>query len=93
MDDGGHIWSELLIIFVLIIFNGICSMTEIAIVGARKTKLREMEKKGNKKAGYALRIAENPENLFQPSRSASPPSGFSPVCSPGLPSPCRWRTS
>lgn len=64
MDDGGHIWSELLIIFVLIIFNGICSMTEIAIVGARKTKLREMEKKGNKKAGYALKIAENPENLF-----------------------------
>lgn len=34
--------------FVLIIFNGICSMTEIAVVGSRKTKLREMIKKGNK---------------------------------------------
>ena len=64
MEDGGHIWTEILIIFVLIIFNGICSMTEIAVVGARKTRLREMAKEGNKKAEAALHIAENPENLF-----------------------------
>ena len=64
MDDGGQIWTEILIIFVLIIFNGICSMTEIAVVGSRKTKLREMIKKGNKNAEYALKIADNPENLF-----------------------------
>ena len=63
MDDG-HIGLELLIIFVLIFLNGVFSMTEIAVVGARKTKLREMAKKGNTKAEYALRIAENPENLF-----------------------------
>ncbi len=63
MDDG-HIWTELLIIFILIFLNAVCSMTEIAVVGARKTKLREMAKKGNVKAEYALRIAENPENLF-----------------------------
>lgn len=64
MEDGGHIWTEILIIFVLIIFNGICSMTEIAVVGARKTRLREMAKGGSKKAEAALHIAENPENLF-----------------------------
>lgn len=64
MEDGGHIWSEILIILVLIFFNGVCSMTEIAVVGSRKTKLREMVKKGNKKAAYALKIAENPESLF-----------------------------
>ncbi len=63
MDDG-HIGTELLIIFVLIFLNGVFSMTEIAVVGARKTKLREMAKSGNKKAEYALQIAENPENLF-----------------------------
>lgn len=62
--DGGHIWTEILIILVLVVFNGICSMTEIAVVGSRKTKLREMIKKGNKKAEDALKIAENPENLF-----------------------------
>ena len=64
MEDGGHIWTEILIIFVLIIFNGICSMTEIAVVGARKTKLREWAKQGDAKAAAALHIAENPENLF-----------------------------
>lgn len=64
MEDGGHIWTEILIILVLIFFNGVCSMTEIAVVGSRKTKLREMVKKGNKKAEYALKIAENPESLF-----------------------------
>lgn len=64
MEDGGHIWTEVIIILVLVLFNGICSMTEIAVVGSRKTKLREMVKKGNKKAAYALKIAENPETLF-----------------------------
>ena len=64
MEEGGHIWSEILVILVLIVFNGIFSMTEIAVVGSSKTKLKEMERKGDKKAGYALKIAENPENLF-----------------------------
>lgn len=64
MEDGGHIWSEILIILVLIVCNGVFSMTEIAVVGSSKTKLREMARKGDKKAEYALRIAENPENLF-----------------------------
>lgn len=64
MDDGGHIWSELLIIFVLIIFNGICSMTEIAIVGARKTKLREMEKKAIKKRATPSRSRKIRKTFF-----------------------------
>lgn len=64
MEDGGHIWTEVLIILVLVFFNAVCSMTEIAVVGSRKTKLREMAKQGNKKAEYALEIAENPESLF-----------------------------
>ena len=38
MDDG-HIWGELLIIILLVLANGACSLAEIAIVGARKTKL------------------------------------------------------
>lgn len=64
MEDGGHIWTEVLIILVLVFFNAVCSMTEIAVVGSRKTKLREMAKQGNKKAEYALKVADNPENLF-----------------------------
>ena len=41
MDDG-HIWFELFIIVLLVLGNAVCSLAEIAIVGARKTKLQEL---------------------------------------------------
>ena len=63
MDDG-HIWLEIIIIILLVLANGVCSLAEIAIVGARKTKLQEMIDEGNKSAGYALRLAERKEELF-----------------------------
>ena len=63
MDDG-HIWLELCIIVLLVLGNGVCSLAEIAIVGARKTKLQEMIDEGNKNAAYALQLAERKEELF-----------------------------
>ena len=63
MDDG-HIWGELLIIILLVLANGACSLAEIAIVGAKKTKLQEMIDAGSKNAVYALRLAEKKEELF-----------------------------
>ena len=63
MDDG-HIWVELVIIILLVLANGVCSLAEIAIVGARKTKLQELIDEGNKSAVYALRLAEEKEELF-----------------------------
>ena len=63
MDDG-HIWVELVIILLLVLANGVCSLAEIAIVGARKTKLQELIDEGNKSAVYALRLAEEKEELF-----------------------------
>lgn len=63
MEDG-HLWGELLILVLLILGNGVCSMTEIAVVGARKTKLKEMADKGDKGAAKAIKIAENPAQLF-----------------------------
>lgn len=63
MDDG-HIWVELLIIILLVLGNAVCSLAEIAIVGARKTKLQELIDEGNKSAVYALRLAEEKEELF-----------------------------
>ena len=58
MDDG-HIWVELVIIILLVLANGVCSLAEIAIVGARKTKLQELIDEGNKSAVYALRLERN----------------------------------
>ncbi len=63
MDDG-HIWLELVIIVLLVLGNAVCSLAEIAIVGARKTKLQELIDEGNKSAVYALRLAEEKEELF-----------------------------
>lgn len=63
MDDG-HIWGELIIIVLLVLANGVCSLAEIAIVGARKTRLQEMVENGNKNAKYALFLANRKEELF-----------------------------
>lgn len=92
MDDG-HIWLEIIIIILLVLANGVCSLAEIAIVGARKTKLQEMIDEGNKSAGYALRLAERKEELFLPSRWALPPSASLPVCFPERPCRGLWGRS
>ena len=51
----------ILILFCLILINGLFVMAEIALVSARKSKLEEMASKGDVKAKAALRLTENPE--------------------------------
>lgn len=55
---------EILIILVLIIINGILSMSEMAVVSARKSKLETESQKGSKSAKAALELADNPDNFF-----------------------------
>ena len=55
---------EFFIVLILIIINGFLSMSEMAIVSARKTKLETDAKNGNKKAKAALELADNPDNFF-----------------------------
>ena len=52
---------EIFILVVLIVINGLFTMSEIALVSARKARLETMAEKGDKKAGNALRLANNPE--------------------------------
>ena len=63
MDDDS-IWLELIIIILLVIANGICSLAEISIVGARKTKLQKMAEDGRRGAYQALELSERKEELF-----------------------------
>jgi putative hemolysin len=51
----------ILILFCLILLNGLFVMAEIALVSARKSKLEEMASKGDVKSKAALRLTENPE--------------------------------
>ncbi|MGI8952375.1 MAG: hemolysin family protein [Chitinophagaceae bacterium] len=53
--------AELLIIFGLIILNGIFAMSEIALVSSRKTRLESQANKGDARAKEALKLANHPE--------------------------------
>ena len=64
MESGGPLWPELLVLILLVLANGFCSLAEIAIVGARKTKLAELAKDGNKNALAALEVSHHTEKLF-----------------------------
>ncbi|OUL28604.1 hypothetical protein BV372_24725 [Nostoc sp. T09] len=55
---------EILIILVLIIANGVFSMSEMAIVSARKVRLQQMANQGDVKARVALKLAESPNQFF-----------------------------
>lgn len=52
---------ELLILVVLIVLNGVFTMSEIALVSARKARLETMAEKGDKKAASALDLSNSPE--------------------------------
>lgn len=52
------------ILFFLILLNGFFSMSEIAIVSARKSRLDMAAKRGDRKARMALRTAESPNRFL-----------------------------
>lgn len=54
------IWIEVLVILVLILLNGFLSMSEIAIVSARKVRLIQMAEAGQAGAHTALELAQQP---------------------------------
>ncbi len=55
---------EIVIIAILILINGFLSMSEMAVVSARKSKLETESRQGNKKSQKALELANNPDDFF-----------------------------
>lgn len=55
---------EILIIALLILLNGLFSMSEIALVSSRRFKLESAAKKGNKNAVKALELSESPNTFL-----------------------------
>ena len=55
---------EILIILFLILLNGIFSMSEIALISARKNRLETAAKKGNANAKAALDLANSPNEFL-----------------------------
>jgi putative hemolysin len=55
---------EILLILVLIIANGIFAGSEIAVVSARKVRLEQAARQGDKKSLAALKLANSPNNFL-----------------------------
>ena len=56
--------SELLILVLLLLANGVFAMAEIAVVSARKAWLKQLADKGNTRAKAALAIAREPARFL-----------------------------
>ncbi len=52
------------VILILLVMNGVFAMTEIAVVSARKPRLRRLAEQGNGKARIALELAEAPNRFL-----------------------------
>ncbi|MEC4049703.1 hemolysin family protein [Flavobacterium sp. SUN046] len=55
---------EILVILFLILLNGVFSMSEIALISARKSRLETAAKKGQKNAKVALDLVNAPNKLL-----------------------------
>lgn len=55
---------EFVIILGLILLNGLFSMSEIAVISARKTSLKQEAQRGSKAALSALKLSDNPDNFL-----------------------------
>lgn len=58
------VFQEILIVFLLILANGVFAMSEMAIVSSRKARLQQLANQGNKKAKVALDLANSPNRFL-----------------------------
>ncbi len=56
--------TEVIILLILIVINGLFSMAEIALVSARKARLEAQALKGDSDAKQALQLANHPETFL-----------------------------
>jgi putative hemolysin len=55
---------EIFIVLLLVVINGVFSMSEMAVVSARKSRLQQMATEGNKGAKAAIELADSPNRFF-----------------------------
>lgn len=57
-------WIEYIILFVLIMVNAFFAASELAIVNARKTRMKQLAEEGNRGARAVLRLSDNPRKFL-----------------------------
>ena len=55
---------EIVIVLVLILFNGVLALSEMAVVSSRKVRLQQQANQGSKSAQTALELIESPNNFL-----------------------------
>ena len=55
---------KLLILFLLIILNGLFAMSEIALVAARRARLAKRAQEGDRAAALAMQLGEEPTRFL-----------------------------
>lgn len=58
------IGTEVLVVLLLLVANGVFAMSEIAVVSARKSRLQQRAEEGDAAARRALQLAEHPERFL-----------------------------
>ena len=58
------IGSEIVVILLLILLNGLFSLSELALVSVRRARLAVLERKGVKGAGAARALADDPQRFL-----------------------------
>ncbi|MBX3176838.1 MAG: HlyC/CorC family transporter [Candidatus Hydrogenedentes bacterium] len=59
-----QVFWEILLLFALILGNGVFAMTEIAIVSARRSRLEQLAASGDRGAAEALKLLDDPNRLL-----------------------------
>ncbi|MFN3652767.1 MAG: hemolysin family protein [Armatimonadota bacterium] len=55
---------EILLVFVLLVANGVFALSEIAVVSSRRARLHQLAEAGNEGAKRALELASSPEEFL-----------------------------
>ena len=58
--EDSSVWFEIFVVVLLILLNGFFAMSELAIVSARRARLRPFADAGHKGAKKAIELAEDP---------------------------------
>jgi putative hemolysin len=58
--EDSSVWFEIFVVILLILLNGFFAMSELAIVSARRARLKPLADAGHKGARKAIELGEDP---------------------------------
>jgi putative hemolysin len=69
-------WLEYVILVVLVLINAFFAASELAIVSARKSRMKQLSEEGNRQARSVLRLSDNPRRFLATIQVGVTLSGF-----------------